>query len=210
MQVIHLVGSGGLAKEIVSYILDERTPRYRLAGCWGPEPFGNPRYNAFYRGGLDQLAQALAPDDGLLLCVASPRAKRRILAELEAVPADRWQTYVHPSAEVSSFAQIGRGCIITPQCIVTSDASLGDFVFMNTGSVVGHDAVVGAFTTLFPSTEVCGDVVLGEGCVFGIGAFAVPGVRLADGTRVRAGSVVWPEGDSHGLLSGNPAQRIAD
>jgi len=194
-----------LAKEIIAYLIDEKESKFNIAGVWADEPFNNPRYNEFYKGDLSLARSHLASGDALLLAIASPKSKRAILDKLGGPEAYQWVTYIHSTATVSSFSTIGRGCIITPQCIVTSDACLGDFVFMNTGSVVGHDSVIGEYSTLFPNTEVCGDCILGSDCVLGIGAFVVPGVHLQPSTRVRAGSVVWESQKESALLGGNPA-----
>lgn len=205
MEKIHIIGSGGLAKEIISYIIDEKPRRYEILGVWSDEPFNNESYSIYHKGSIQDAINNIKSDENLLLCVASPKSKRIILKKIDEKSAFNWINYIHPTAIVSSMSSIGKGCIITPQCIITSDAILHDFIFINTGSVVGHDSEINSFSTLFPNTEVCGDCVLGTDCVLGIGVYVVPGVKLPDGTRVRAGSVVWKSPDKAGLLSGNPA-----
>ena len=202
---IYIIGAGGLAKELINYIIDEKPRRYNILGVWADEKFNNPRYNLLFRGNLFEAAKQLKPADNLILAIAKPSVKRKVRTQIDPLNKFNWLTYVHYSAVVSSFADIGEGCVITPQAIVTSDARLGDFVFMNTGSAVGHDAVLGDYSTLFPNTEVCGDCTLGTDCVLGIGAFIVPGVSLAAGTRVSAGAIVWSSFEETALLSGNPA-----
>lgn len=202
---LNIVGTGGLGKELISYILDEKPRRYSIIAVWGDDKFNNSIYEPFYGGTLAEGAEKLKPGDNLVMAIAKPSVKRNVRKQIDPNDKFNWLTYVHPSAVVSSFAEIGKGCVIAPQAIVTSDAKLGDFVFMNTGSVIGHDAVLGDYSTLFPNTEVCGDCNLGSDCVLGIGSFLVPGVSLAAGTRVRAGSIVWSSFENPALLSGNPA-----
>ncbi len=208
MIAVHIIGSGGLAKEIISYIIDEKPRRFTILGVWGDDKFNNSLYDEFYRGSLEDAAKNLQTGSNVFLCVAKPRTKRDIRKRVDPMNALNWVTYVHPSAIVSSYAVIGAGCVISPQSIVTSDAKLGDFVFMNTGSVIGHDAVVDDYSTLYPNTEVCGDCKLGTDCVLGIGAFLVPGISIAAGTRVGAGSIVWSSFDAPALLVGNPAKIV--
>ena len=205
---VHIIGSGGLAKELISYMIDERPKRYAVAGVWADDNFNNSLYDVFYRGKLADVAKALQPGNNVIMSVAKPSLKRDIRKRVDPTNTLNWVTYVHPSSVVSSYAVIGVGCVITPQAIVTADAKLGDFVFMNTGSVIGHDAVVGDYSTLYPNTEVCGDCELGSDCVLGIGAFVVPGVSLASGIRVGAGSIVWSSFEAPALLVGNPAKVI--
>ena len=208
MIALHVIGSGGLAKELISYIVDEKPQRYAIVGVWADDKFNNSLYDEFYSGSLEDAAKTLQPGSNVIMSVAKPRTKRDIRKRVDPMNTLNWLTYVHPSSVVSSYAVIGVGCIITPQAIVTSDAKLGDFVFMNTGSVIGHDAVVDDYSTLYPNTEVCGDCKLGTDCVLGIGAFLVPGVALASGTRVGAGSIVWSSFEAPALLVGNPAKIV--
>jgi sugar O-acyltransferase (sialic acid O-acetyltransferase NeuD family) len=207
---IHIIGAGGLAKELISYIIDEKPRRYNILGVWADEEFNNPRYASLYKGNLFEATKQSIPIDNLVLAISKPSVKRKVRNQIDPLNKLNWLTYVHYSAVVSSFADLGEGCVIAPQAIVTSDARLGNFVFMNSGSVVGHDAVLGDYSTLYPNTEVCGDCTLGTDCVLGIGAFTVPGVSLAAGTRVRAGSIVWSSFEETALLSGNPAAIVPE
>lgn len=202
---VHIIGSGGLAKEMVSYICDETNPRYNVVGVWGDEPFNNPAYMKYYRGTIDDALEQLSGEPAFL-GIASPRGKRAVVEKLGA--AVSWISYVHPGSVVSSMAKIGKGVVITPWVIVTSDAEISDYVFMNSGAVVGHDSFVGEYSTMFPNTEVCGDCTVGKGVVIGIGAYLVPGVSLPDNTKVRAGSIVWKSPERVGTLSGNPAELV--
>jgi sugar O-acyltransferase (sialic acid O-acetyltransferase NeuD family) len=208
MITLHIIGSGGLAKELINYIIDEKPQRYSIVGVWADDMFNNLAYNKYYRGSLAEAAETLQSGDNVVLSVAKPSVKRDIRKRVDQLNKLNWVTYVHPTAVVSSNAIIGAGCVITPQAIVTSDSILGEFVFMNTGSVIGHDSVVDDYCTLYPNTEVCGDCKLGSDCVMGIGAFLVPGVSLAAGTRVGAGSIVWSSFEASALLVGNPAKII--
>jgi sugar O-acyltransferase (sialic acid O-acetyltransferase NeuD family) len=199
---VHIIGSGGLAKELISYIVDEAQPRYNIVGVWGDDPFNNARYMDYYRGTVKDAAEHLNGESAFL-GIASPRGKCSVVEQLATKV--KWISYSHPSAIVSSMASIGKGVVITPLVIVTSDAVIKDYVFINTGGVVGHDSIVDEYTTLFPNTEVCGDCVVGKSVIIGIGANIIPGVVLPDNTKVRAGSVVWKSPERSGTLSGNPA-----
>lgn len=202
---VDIIGTGGLGKELINYIIDEKPQRYIIAGAWGDDEFNNTNYSHYYKGTIEEAVKKLKQGDNLVMAIAKPRVKRYVQNKIDPGNKLKWLTYIHPSAVVSSFAEIGTGCVITPQAIVTSDAKLGDFVFMNTGSVIGHDAVLGDYSTLFPNTEVCGQCNLGSDCVLGIGSFVLPSVSLATGTRVSAGSIVWSSFENPALLSGNPA-----
>ena len=201
MKSVLVFGSGGMAKEVIGYI--ETGTQYHVAGVVSSEPFNNPyfakRYNVF----------DVAPQDaeyGYVLAIADPEIKRKVVAE----NADHWITYAHQSCFISPHAKIGKGCVFAPQSIVSGDPVIEDFVFFNTNATVGHDSIIRKYTTLFPNSEVCGDCDIGEGVIFGIGAYAFPKVNIAAGAKVSAGAVVRKSVLEAVTVYGDPAKpRIA-
>lgn len=195
-----IFGSGGLAKEIIGYLVEMYGNNHGILAVVSTEPFNNPKYAQFKV--QTKLDPNEYPDAKFLLAVADPKTKKIIVEKNE----DRWTTFIHSSAQVNPFATIGKGCILTPQSIIAGDAILGDFVFFNTNATVGHDSYIGDYTTLYPNTEICGNCNIGKYCIFGIGSYVVPNVNLPDGTKVGAGSVVWDSVEEKCLLVGNPAK----
>jgi len=195
-----IFGSGGLSKEIIAYLVEMYGDNHGIVAVISTEPFNNPKYSEFKV--QESLNDGEYPDAKFILAVANPKIKKIIVEKNE----DRWTTFIHPSAHVSRFATIGKGCILTPQTIVTADAVIGDYVFLNTNATVGHDSIIGDYTTLYPNTEICGNCNIGKNCVFGIGSYVVPNVNLVDDTKVAAGSIVWESVTEPCLLIGNPAK----
>lgn len=192
-----IFGSGGLAKELIGYLYGKD----EIACVVSTEPFNNFSYSRLFQV-VPKLNRGEFPDAKFLLAVAQPEIKRKIVAENE----DRWASYIHPTATVSPFATIGRGCVLTPQTIVVGDAVLRDFVFMNTNATIGHDAIIGAYSTMFPNTEICGNCQIGEDVIMGIGSYVIPNVSLPSGTKVSAGAVVRKSIDAPTTLYGDPAK----
>ena len=183
-------GSGGMAKEVIGYL---ESDGHAIDYVVSPEPFNNAAFDYDvgdeYWGGLAVLA------------VADPAVKRKIVAKY---PDAQWDTYIHPSAFISSHSRIGRGCVIAPQAIVYGDPVVEDFCFMSTNATVGHDSRLGAYSTLFPNTAVCGNCDIGEDCILGIGAYVIPGVTLPAGTKVSAGAVVRESIEAPSNIYGDP------
>lgn len=194
-----IFGSGGLAKEVIGYLVEQHGDNHGIVAVVSTQPFNNQKYNKFPV--QSSLQPGEYPDAKFILAVADPKIKKIIVEKNE----DRWTNYIHPTVTLSPFATVGKGCVLTPQVIVTADAKIGDFVFMNTNATVGHDSIIGSFTTIFPNAEICGDCIVGESCIFGIGSYVIPKVNLPSGTKVGAGSIVWKSVDEPCLLIGNPA-----
>jgi sugar O-acyltransferase (sialic acid O-acetyltransferase NeuD family) len=197
---VAVFGSGGMAKEVLAYLYGD--DRYVVTEVVSTEYFNNPVYAYKHL-----VVTSPSPDvQGYILAVADPVVKRTIVEK----NIDKWITYVHPSAYISPYAVVGRGCVFAPQSMVCGDPILGDFVFLNTNATVGHDSIIGKFSTLFPNTEVCGDCEVGEGVIFGIGAYALPRVKIVSGAKVSAGAVVRKSVLEVVTVYGDPAKvRIA-
>ena len=52
---IHIVGTGGLAKELIGFIESENTRRYNIKGCWDPKNFDVDVFSKFYCGSQEEL-----------------------------------------------------------------------------------------------------------------------------------------------------------
>ena len=72
---------------------------------------------------------------------------------------------------------------------LSSDCKLGNHVFMNTECVVGHDSVVLDFNCLFQGRSLR-NCFIEESCTFGIGSLVLPGIRMKEGSKLDAMSVL--------------------
>ena len=82
MKRLHIIGAGGLAKEIVGYILGEKHKRYEITGCWANEPFNNSDFNIFYRGSVDSFKKVFSDGDCVLIAIANTITRRKVYEEL--------------------------------------------------------------------------------------------------------------------------------
>ncbi|HEY9278643.1 MAG TPA: NeuD/PglB/VioB family sugar acetyltransferase [Eoetvoesiella sp.] len=199
---IVLVGARGLAKELLGYLEDD--PRFRVVCVLDETPgLSLPGYEVIspmdWTGGCHKA----------LFSVGYPEYKRDVL-ERYAKFGFEWQTYIHPQAVVSRYAQIGAGCIFAPFTVVAGNAEMGDFVFMNVYSAVGHDSKIGQFSSLMPYACADGYVALGEECLVATGAKILPKISIGDRSRVSAGSIVMRNMPEDSLIYGNPAKHQPD
>jgi sugar O-acyltransferase (sialic acid O-acetyltransferase NeuD family) len=97
---------------------------------------------------------------------------------------------VHPSAVVSSTAQLSRGVFVGPGAVINARATIGPGVIVNSGAIVEHDCRVGAFSHLAPRSALGGAVVVGEACLIGIGAAVRPATRIGRDVTVGAAAAV--------------------
>ncbi len=157
-------------------------------------------------GGSDALDRE--PKEVEVALAFGDAATRREWFERATSKGWRVPSIVHPSAVVSSNAQLGRGVFVNAGAIVNAGASIGDNVILNTGAVVDHETTVGAHSHLAPGTRVAGRVKIGEETFVGIGASIIDKVTVGDRVVIGAGAAVIRDVPSDTKVVGVPARPI--
>jgi acetyltransferase-like isoleucine patch superfamily enzyme len=129
---------------------------------------------------------------------------------------------IHPSAKIaagvfigSNKMHLGQDVFINIHCFLDGSESItfgqhvrvGPYVKILTGSHTINPDVLRRSGT---STEINLPVEIKKGVWIGMGAIILPGVTIAEGCVIGAGSVVVHSTQPNGLYVGNPARRIRD
>jgi sugar O-acyltransferase (sialic acid O-acetyltransferase NeuD family) len=157
-------------------------------------------------GGLDSISQYR--DAFIVNGIASPssfRIREEIIKRL-ALPHERYETIVHPTASVSLLARLGRGTVVFQNVSITTNVSLGNHVYILPNSVVSHDCIIGDCTCLAGGVVVCGSVTIGQSCYLGANSTIKQDVAIGDECLIGMGSVVVDDVESNSLVVGNPAK----
>jgi sugar O-acyltransferase (sialic acid O-acetyltransferase NeuD family) len=139
--------------------------------------------------------------------IGSPQSfwrKREIIMKT-GVPAERFETIIHPSASVSRFAQLGRGVVVLQHVTITSNVKIGDHVIILPNSVISHDDTIGNYSCIAGGVCISGGVQVGQSCYLGTNASLRGNVRIGDYTLIGMGSVVLNDVPGRSVLVGNPA-----
>ncbi len=63
------------------------------------------------------------------------------LSELYNIPS-----IIHPTAYVSSSAQLGSGCYVGAKAVINTNSAINDGCIISIGALVDHDCVVGEYS----------------------------------------------------------------
>jgi pyridoxal phosphate-dependent aminotransferase EpsN len=200
-------GAGGHGKVVADV---GRSMGFRLAGFVDDDP---TRDGAEIWGipviGWDRLV-AQSPRNGgvvVALGIGSNEARERTHARLRAA-GFQIATLIHPTAAVAPSAQLGEGTVVMANASVNPDAIVGAGVIVNTGAVVEHDCRVADYAHLSPKAALGGAVTVGRRSHLGLGAVALPGIRIGADVRAGAGAALHRDVSDGKTVVGVPARPL--
>lgn len=115
---------------------------------------------------------------------------------------------VHPTAYVSSFAEIGCGSVVFANATINADARVGSGAIINTGAVIEHDCVLGDCVHVSPNAVMAGGAKAEDRVWLGAGAVVKQLVVVGAGAIVGMGAAVIEDVPSGETVVGNPARAL--
>lgn len=158
-------------------------------------------------GNTDHLLNARVQYAGVVVGIGDNRIRQGKLELLRDYNI-QLASVVHPSAYVSSFAEIGDGSVVFANATVNADACVGSGAIINTGAVIEHDCVLGNFTHVSPNAVMAGGAKAGDRVWLGAGAVVKQLVVVGACAIVGMGAVVIEDVPSGETVVGNPARAI--
>jgi sugar O-acyltransferase (sialic acid O-acetyltransferase NeuD family) len=152
-------------------------------------------------------AQRLVED--VVIAIGDNWWRRKVYSDLiKTCPNLKFPAIRHPSAFVSSSAQIGKGSVILAGAHVGPNSRIGEFCILNTGSSVDHDCTLQDFASIAPGAFTGGLVEIGECSAVGVGASISDRISIGRHTVVGTGAVVVRNIPDLVVAYGNPARAI--
>lgn len=118
-------------------------------------------------------------------------------------------TVRHPTAHVSTLAQVAAGAQILAGALVNAKAVIGANAIINTGAIVEHDCVIGAHVHVASGATLTGGVSVCECTLVGAGAIVRQGVSIARDVIIGAGAVVIADVPAGATVVGVPARILS-
>lgn len=205
-----LIGGGGFGLEVASYLLDVHGGASIVLNLWDDQVPADrcgseEKLGLQYKGVVKEIS--VEDDECVLICIGDPVVRQNI-AEILREKSIALGQFIHPSAVVSSQAQLSSGCIVLPFSCISFAALLGYNSVVNSHVAVGHHAQIGASCVISPQCLIAGGAKIGDRVFVGSGAVVTPGICVGDNSKIAAASVVYRKSAAGAFLSGNPAKNL--
>lgn len=147
-------------------------------------------------------------DEQYIVSVTQDLALRQQLCEwLDKNQLSR-ATFVHPTASVSSQANLASGVFVGPFASVFCHASIAKDCIVGPYSMVSHFSNIGKNTLIHPGSMIAGSTNIGENCLLGLRSTVLDHLTICNGVTVGAGSMITKSITQSGKYVGNPARKV--
>lgn len=205
---IIIYGTHGLGREVA--MLLEMLTEWNIAGFLDDTiPVGSPiGHSMLPTLDFNEVISNSTATINVVIAVADPRGREKLYRNLSSYPHVLLPTIIAPSAIIAPDATIGEGSIIGHYVTIGPNTKFGKCTLLNTKSAVGHDTETGDFCTFLSSTNISGNVSIGNRCFFGDQSFVIEKRKIGNDVRVGAGSRVFTNIEDKWSVFGYPATRI--
>ena len=206
MNKLAILGASGHAKVIINAAL--------LSG-WNIDLFDDFKeskhlksFSSEIMGNTDYLIEKIDDYDGVIIGIGNNQVRNNKYELLKKNKA-KLVNIIHPSAQISSSANLGTATFVATNAIIHPDASIGDACIINTASIIEHDSKVGSLTHVAPGAILCGDVKVGSRSHIGAGSVVKEGVKIGSNVIIGAGSTVINDISDNEIVAGSPARPLS-
>lgn len=209
MKDLIIIGAGGFGKEAAWLVerINAHLSQWNLIGFVDDDISKHSRLINGYKvlGGCEKIKDY--PQAFVVCCIANTVVRKAIIEKISPYK-NAFATLIDPAAIVCSKSKIGAGSVVCAGSVISVDIKIGSHNIIDVNSTVGHDATLFDYVTLYPSVNVSGNTVLGEGCEIGTGTQIIQGVKIGQRAIVGAGAVVNKDLPADCTAVGVPAKAI--
>jgi len=205
MGEIGIIGTGGFAREVLC-LIDDLGLYEKVVGFYEPDNVWEDQWKNKKIMDKSVLPYSDIKDKyELSIAIGSPQIRKKVANDLGSNV--RYGSYMHPSATVSRWANLGNGAIVTANCVITSQIEIGDHCQLNLQTTIGHDCKIGNFFTSAPAVNISGICNIGDGVYFGTGSATRQSIDICDDVIIGMGAMVVKNITEQGIYVGIPAKK---
>lgn len=195
MKKVVIIGSGAVAAEVCSYIVDINNTQKEKIEIVGFLDDNEERFNSnalkyqFKQTYLGKFNEYLFNENEFYIFGFANIQGRIDFMEIHKNKKIQFINLIHPSAIIAESAKIGQGNLINPYCIIGPNAVIGNNNILTSYSFVSHDCVVGN-NNFFSTSGLSGHVTVGDNNFFGIRATIIPHITVGSKNTIQAGMII--------------------
>jgi sugar O-acyltransferase (sialic acid O-acetyltransferase NeuD family) len=206
MKSIIVIGTGGLAREFVSYFCNY-SKQVSIVGFHSKNQDEHHMYSLPGKLFQGEIKPAIVGTDFAVICIGNPSLKRTLSEKLRTA-GFRFPNFIHPNSVVSDQIKLEEGVVVSPNCTISPNVVLKNFSYLNFGVGVGHDATIGKYVQINPGTQIGGFTNIDDETMVGSGSTILQGVIIGKRVTIASGSVVYSQVLDDSSMIGNPARRM--
>lgn len=210
MKHLLIIGARGFGREMYSTFI--RSRQY-LDGKMDVKGFLDDNENALdgLNGDWPPIVGAvesyqIQPND-VFFCALGDTYWRKHYANIIEGKGGPFINIIHPTANVSPFAILGKGCCIGAFTTISPNVIIGNHVMIQSFDDLGHDAEIGDFASIESYVFLGGYTKVGEMTTMHTKSSIIPHKSIGKECVVGFGSVVMRNFKDGIHLFGNPAKK---
>ena len=217
MKKIFIIGASVSGMNIFQILSDitakAKSPndKYQIEGYIdeNPELKGKTQFDKKIFVNFKSLRDKNFSDYYVISAIGDPMDRERLLNKAVSL-GFKIDTVIHPSANVSPYAKIGKGVIICQNCLIQPYAEIGDFCYIHAGCVVGPKVKMDYSCTVNSIVAISANTHVERRSYLGVGTSIIQGMKIGEGSILGANSVVVKPIPSHVTAVGIPAKIIKE
>jgi sugar O-acyltransferase (sialic acid O-acetyltransferase NeuD family) len=210
MKDLFIVGTGGLAREVATMVLNgdcqNQLGQFRGFISVDCADIGNK----FAQGqvvGSDRKLPFDNEEVELIIAIGYPKIKKRVSEFYSKIPNVTFPNLISKASKFDcETSKIGIGNILAHNVFVSCNVEIADFCLLNWNVTVGHDANIGSNCVINPHAHISGNVSIGAECLIGASSVILETIKVADRAIVGAGAVVTKNVIENTVVVGIPAK----
>ena len=117
-------------------------------------------------------------------------------------------TLIHPSANVSRFATLGKGVVIHINAVVHPDVKIGNNTVLSYNTAITHSSEIGNHCYIASSSMIGAYTIVEDFVFIGIGSFSISGKvsHIGQHAYIGAGSLLTKPVEEYNVVVGRPAK----